>query len=405
MDIVPNRKWATVLVFHFAAAFSASIAITKGIFFPELVKSFGFSHAMGATLLSFNLVAGAFVSLVGGSLMVRRLDSRSFMLLATALVGIGYIVAGFAQSKAQLVIAYVLMGGASGHLVAIPFILALLFERHRGLAMGIALAGTTTGGVLLVPITAALVQFGGWRVGYWGLGLTDLLVMLPMLALVLKKASPRAGAPVHGVSVEPLPGVDLRNAVRTREYWTIAIVYTVTWAASGSYFLHFIAAGQSVGYSATVAVAIMSALYLIAGFAKVLIGALSDRINLRFVLGASLALASVGLFIFSHFLSGGSPKCMTAFVLVYGLAYSAPMVLVPLLIARIFGPRSFTIIDATLMVTASVIGSGGGIFSGWVFDRTGSYAPAFTTFAIMLAASALLVIFLLRRTAHGRPQP
>ena len=34
------------------------------------------------------------------------------------------------------------------------------------------------------------------------------------------------------------------------------------------------------------------------------------------------------------------------------------------------------------------------IFTGWIFDTYGSYSPAFTTFAVLLFCSTVLLLFL-----------
>jgi nitrate/nitrite transporter NarK len=61
-------------------------------------------------------------------------------------------------------------------------------------------------------------------------------------------------------------------------------------------------------------------------------------------------------------------------------------VVTPLIIAHCFGSRNLAQIYGLLMLTI-LIGPLGGTFAGWVFDRTGSYQPAFLTFAATNAAT------------------
>ncbi|PWR18275.1 hypothetical protein [Zavarzinia compransoris] len=75
-----------------------------------------------------------------------------------------------------------------------------------------------------------------------------------------------------------------------------------------------------------------------------------------------------------------------AFVVIFGLAYSAPLVLFPVVTGQLFGMRQFVTIDATLCVAATVIGASGGVISGWVADVTGSFAFGFLLSAVLLAA-------------------
>ena len=64
--------------------------------------------------------------------------------------------------------------------------------------------------------------------------------------------------------------------------------------------------------------------------------------------------------------------------------------LTPLIIAHCFGSRNLAQIYGVLMLTI-LIGPLGGTFAGWVFDQTGSYQPAFLTFAATNAVTFALL--------------
>jgi hypothetical protein len=83
-----------------------------------------------------------------------------------------------------------------------------------------------------------------------------------------------------------------------------------------------------------------------------------------------------------------------AFVLLFGFSYAARDIVTPLIIVHCFGARNLARIYGLLMLTI-LPGSAGGIFAGWVYDATGSYAPAFTALAATSAATFAL-LFLVR---------
>lgn len=387
-----RKPWQIVVVLHLLSLFGGSIATSKGVFFPSLVTAFGLSHTTGSTLLSINLVVGGFVSLFGGWLMVRNVSAQLFLTITTVLIGIGYLVAGAASSAGMLLFAYVLMAGGSAHLVAIPFVITNWFKDRGGLALGAAMAGSTTCGVVLNPILAAIVTHYGWRAGYFTLG-GLILVLMPVLLMTVVRSTPpgEKRADHGGAAAAKLTGMTLRQALATRRYWLILFGYTVFWATSGAYFLHFIAAVEGVGLTATGAASVMSILFLLAAATKLGFGYFADRTDIRLALSVSLCLAAVGMLILQQFVGSGAGIWLTLFVPVYGLSYSAPLVLFPVLTARCFGRRHFTVIDATIMVTGSIVGSLGGVFAGKVFDVTNSYRLAFIVFAVLLAAAGLLV--------------
>lgn len=389
MTSFPSRRWLIVITLHIICAFCGTISASKGVFFPSLLKEFGLSHAEGATLLSANTAVSGAVALLGGWLMLRRVKAETFIAVVISLVGIGYLLAGSSSGYLQLLAAYMLMSGGGITLVVTPFVLANWFERRRGLAIGIALSGTTTSGVLLNPAIGWVVEEWGWRTGYLSLGL-GILLIAPVLTLLVVRTRPEDfsnGAEDRSAG----EGVTLRQALGMRSYWIILAGYCLFWATTNAYFLHFIPAVQGMGYGLKQATLIMSILFLFAAATKLIAGWLSDRSEVRIVLVGSLAIASFALGLLYYYLSGGAELILLAFVPLYGLTYSAPLVLFPVLVASVFGRRQFTIIDATIMVTGSAIGSLGSIYAGWIYDLTKGYGLAFLTLGIAMSIVAALI--------------
>ncbi|NML05889.1 MFS transporter [Sphingomonas sp. G-3-2-10] len=405
MTLLPSRRWGIVIVLHLICAFCGTISASKGVFFPSLLEEFDLSHAAGATLLSANVAVAGVVSLIGGWLMLRRVRAESFIAVLGAIIGFGFLVAGTAQSYPQLLVAYMLMSGGGISLVVTPFVLSNWFERQRGLAIGIALSGTTTSGVLFNPLLGFAVEHWGWRSGYLALGAAMLLIVPLATVLVVRTRPPEALA-TGGQTPAQAEGVTLREALATRAYWTVLLGYVLFWASTNAYFLHFIPAVLGMGYGLKEATLIMSVLFLLAAATKLLFGWLSDRADVRIALVASLVLASAALALLFVYLSGGNTIALQLFVPLYGLTYSAPLVLFPVFVAKLFGRRQFTIIDATIMVAGSAIGSLGSVYAGWVYDVTGTYQIAFLTLGVAMAAVGGLIWTLpAQAVARERPQP
>jgi len=77
-------------------------------------------------------------------------------------------------------------------------------------------------------------------------------------------------------------------------------------------------------------------------------------------------------------------------------------VVLPLVVAECFGVRHLARIYGALMLTLFPGGVLGPLFAGAVFDRAGSYAPAFATFAA-LNVLALAALFAVRTEASRAP--
>jgi MFS family permease len=139
----------------------------------------------------------------------------------------------------------------------------------------------------------------------------------------------------------------------------------------------------------------MSGLFLLAAATKLIYGYAADRVSVRAALSVSMLMSAAGLFLLG---SRSGQAGFYAFMLTYGLSYSAPLVLLPILVAEVFGTRNFAVINAAIGVLGNVTGGFvGPVFAGWVFDVSGSYSLAFVSFAAALLLSSVAIL-----AAHQR---
>jgi MFS family permease len=128
---------------------------------------------------------------------------------------------------------------------------------------------------------------------------------------------------------------------------------------------------------------------------KIGFGWLADRIPHR-----AAILLDYGLLTLSSLLllALPEPRLVVPFILAYGIATAARDVVTPLMVVHCFGLRSLAPIYGAMMLALLPGGALGPLFAAAVHDRTGSYAPAFATFAA-LNLLALSSLFFLRREA------
>ena len=75
-------------------------------------------------------------------------------------------------------------------LLPAALVVANWFQVKRGMAMGVAIAGVSAGGMIMVQVAAAVIQAGGWRDAYTALALPVLLVVFPLVLLVVRTRPP-----------------------------------------------------------------------------------------------------------------------------------------------------------------------------------------------------------------------
>lgn len=381
------RGWAIVLVLHLCIALVGTVATAKGVFFPALLEEFKLSHTAGSALLTANVAVSAVVALLISGFLLRYVSLRVLVAGTTALIGLGFLLAGLARSYYELLAAYMIMAGGGVSLIAVPLLANTWFRARRGLTIGLVMAGTTTAGVVVTPVLGRIVTEWGWRAGYLSLAAALLGVMVPLLLLIMKPP-PGAGAPQLPASGTESTGA-LLQALRTRTFWILVIVATIFGGTTHSYFLHFIPSLTVKGYSLVEATSIMSVLFLLAAATKVFFGHVADRTNVRAALVVSLLLAAAGTFLMQY---ASSTVGLYGLVVLYGLSYSAPLVLMPVLTADVYGTRQFTFFNTIIHVGTQIPASAGPVLAGWIFDRTGGYDPVFFLFSALLLGAGLLAL-------------
>jgi cyanate permease len=206
-----------------------------------------------------------------------------------------------------------------------------------------------------------------------------------------------------GRAVPAAPALDLRDALRTRSFWILAGVLFVFYFYYLGVTQHLVAFVSDLGYSDARAAASLSFTVALGILAKLGMGLLADRVRARSALWLNFAVLAAGSLLL---LGAGAPRLLAAFLVAHGVAVAAENVVLPLVVAECFGVRHLARIYGALMLTLFPGGVLGPLFAGAVFDRAGSYAPAFATFAA-LNALALGALFAVRaeaaRATRGAP--
>ena len=122
---------------------------------------------------------------------------------------------------------------------------------------------------------------------------------------------------------------------------------------------------------------------------------LADRIRVQLLLTAQYAIA-VGLLVF--LLSVREPPQAFSFAFLFGMLVGGALSLPTLLLAAYFGRGSLGAIAGVLQMTRGLSLGSGPLVAAVLYDATGAYGLAFTTFAFMCLGSVVMMA-LARRPA------
>ncbi len=364
---------------------------TFGIFFTPLLKQFKWSHAEVSTMqAALSLAAGLSAPIVGW--LLDRIEARVVMIAGAICSGLALIAASQAHSYEWLLGCYLLLGIGIGGATLLPcaLVVANWFEARRGIAMGVAFAGTSLGGMVMTIVAGYVIAHSGWRVGYLAMGIPMIVIVIPaVFFLVRTRPQSEQGESIHTSAAEQaksLPGLEVNAALRTRSFWLIgAAQFCFAFAAAGA-LVHLVPYLIGIGYAATMAALVMSLVFGLTSLGKLVMGTFADRVSGRTALAVNFVIGAVG---FLLVLDARSTPALIAFVLLFGLTLGAPLVLVPMLITESLGLRRFGTLAGLTGIAQTLGAAIGPVVAGRLYDLTRNYAHAFLLFVAMLIVGAV----------------
>jgi predicted MFS family arabinose efflux permease len=376
--------------------FVSGIGNTFPVFFPPLLQEFGGTRAATALGITLMWTAGAVLAPLSGHL-VDRWSPRALVALGLVAAGSGLAVAALAPTLAVFVLGLgvgVGIGTAFAGMVPQAAVIAADFQRRRGVATGIAFAGSMAGYVMATPAQWVIAHFG-WRAALGAyVAVIALLVPGVWRCYPRRAAGERAARAVETGSVSAL--------ARRPAFWALVVFFTlaphVGLLATLQHAVYF----GALGFPAWEA----SLMLLIGGVlstsGRALAGLASDRIGAPTTAFVSFGLTLVGtLFLLALELW---PVRVVAYgyVLFLFLPIGSRATIVSMLVPRIAPPGKFGTVFGWLLVGNSLGAATGPLLSGALYDLTGSYLVIYlTATGMVVTAIACLAIFI-RGTAPAR---
>lgn len=375
----------------------------------DLIEGLGLTRAQLSGAATPQLIFQALASPLVGVLAVRLGASRVLAASAT-LFALVFFFFSRIESVAGLYVAIAGVGLCAAGMgdITVGHIVSQWFRKNRGLALGIAYAGSNLGGSVMVALVGSVAARTSWREGLLAVVPVALFILLPAsLFLVrepafgqgLRKAedSPASDAPTAAGSPvalggDTVPDLDLKAALRTRSFW----ILTSSLFAFFYYFTgvldHFVLFLTDSGLSKAEAIGSLSQAIGLGILSKILGGFLADRIpqerSIQAVFGL-LAFSSLVL------LALPNPVLLPVFVFSYGFSQASRDVVYPLVLGRCFGDRYLGEIYGAMTLTLFPGGALGPVLTALLRQELGSYEAAFGIFAV-LNGLALVGLFFLR---------
>ncbi|HKV54991.1 MAG TPA: MFS transporter [Candidatus Binataceae bacterium] len=360
---------------------------TVGIFVPALLRGFPHWSRAEVSLLPSMLALSAGVSVIPIGWLLDRVEARIVMVLGALGSGGAFLIASQVNSLAPMMGAYLLLGVGLSAATVLPgtLVIANWFDARRGLAMGIAVSGTTVGGTVMTLVANAVIVRWGWRAAYLALGLPMIVVVIPLVLLMVRNRPPGAVKMTVAQSADLLEGFETSEAIRSRSFWMLAAAnFCFGFAAAGA-VVHMVSYLEGIGYKSGSAALAMSGFFAFAAIGKVTMGLVADRIGARRALTLDFAAGALAL---SMVFSAAHVGLLMVFVVVFGTAAAAPLMLLPLLTVESLGRKRYGFLGALTGMVGTMGAVIGPVVAGRIFDLTHSYVSAFELFIALYALGA-----------------
>lgn len=382
-----------------ACCISVFIPSTIGLMVGPLGGDLGWTPPQMYLAISFATVTTIFVAPLIGRLVdrfgARRVIALSF--LAEALIMYSFRHLGDNIYLFYLRYAAFAVFATGTTALAFSALISRWFDRRRGMALGIALAGLGVGGVFWSLGTQYLFDLVGWRDAFAYLAAGIALVVLPFMLLILRDNPESMHLSVDGArtasglgasnKAEP-QGETLREALVGRHYWLMMSAFFLMAVATYGVTLNMVPMLRGQGQTATLAATVQASMWAVLVVGRVATGWLMDRFFAPHVALVFLIPAIVGMALLAMGVSG--PVAFAAAILI-GLATGAEVDVLAYLTGRYFGLKHFGSIYATFFSVYAIGTSTGSYMTAAIAAQTKGYTMALWVLAALLGLAAVLL--------------
>lgn len=379
------RFWPIPFIGLFGITGPAAFVYSSGVFMETITGEFGWSRAQFSSAMTIQMMLGLVIGPLAGS-QLDRVGPRRMLLVGIFPFALALSLLGLANGAVwQWWLLAALYTPLAIGLITANWIVGATacFDKSRGLAISIVLAGIGVATAAWPAIAAWLLTTIGWRLAFPAMAWGWALLAFPLVFFFFKP--PRIA--VDRTLMDRSPA--LVPVLRSKTFLLLIAGGSLFSSVQLGLIVHFVPIVRQLGLDLTIAarLAVLTGLFSMGG--RIATGFLLDRLPTRL-----LALVVFSLLLPVLLLLGtatGSLGPLMAAAALLGFAAGAEMDIVTYLATRRFDSRIFGTVYTIFMTAIAISASLGPLLAGRMYDLSGGYHGYFVVATAMVLAATVLV--------------
>ncbi len=400
---VKGSSYAWAILIACIAFYAVPVGIignTAGIFVTPVMNEFGWTRTDATLYMSIQPLVAAILTPFAGRI-ITKYNPRWILVLTSLVYGLSSFACAYFTQAWQWDIYGVIYGACAAFFmyIAVPTMVNRWYRKNNGLAIGIAGAAISIIAAFMSPIGQAWITAYGWQTARIWMSLACTVISVVLTALLLRESPESMGVLPWGYSEEETDDGKNAQAAAQSEGATVAqarkspALYLLMLVAGlfvmGASFFQQIPSFASTGALGAAAGAFAVTIVMIGGLVgKFVIGWFCDQFGSNIAGLIAGILGAVGIAL--SFISGGNVMIFYIGMALFGFGYSALSTVPPMLASQGFGTANFTAIYAMAATVLNLFAAAAPLIYAQIYDRTGSFGPAFILVIVLYVAVAVL---------------
>lgn len=374
-----NRKYIILVTVLCGIAASATGICWNavGVFYTPVSEALG---VMRGTFAMHNTV-GTIATAVASLLVLRLFDKfslRPVIVTGALLAGISTIFMGFAKDMTAFYILAIVRGigcALYGNLIITTTVIRW-FHKSHGLMTSIVMGCCGVAGAVFSPLFAACIENYGWETGFFFMGACILILAAPVLFFRFDISPEKCGMKPYGFEEKTGEKKEevtyIKAKLVTGLFIAMCLFATVQPLLTGL-TQHFSGFAESVGSTAAVGAAMVSACMVGNIGTKLIVGFISDKLG---AVKATVIMTVINVLSLGIIYLGGlkaSVFVMMTGAVAFGSCYAVAAVGLSLLTRHFFGTAEYGRVFPYVTFVSNLGTAFALTIIGYVYDFTGGY--------------------------------